>query len=287
VSLLYTNAVFQCAVPVKPVARLVMLVLADHADENGESYPSIRRIVEMTRATRRSVQYAIRDLEREGLIRTVIGGRNRDGSSKRSNRYRIQISRLADKGATIAPIGRERAQPLHPEGATIAPEPSLNRQIEPSIEPSSLQGEGERGSFHEVTAEMIYAAYPRRVEKAAALKAIRDVIKLGKAPTWLLARVYAFAAAVDRWPVEAVQFVPYPAKWFRNGCFDDDPRQWERRADAEAVSAAGTHLVLGPDGEPVAVDSHGRPLRQKTTTPPPALGMRATEDQLRGMGILT
>ncbi len=117
-SLTCLNAVFQCPVPAKPVARLVLLVLADHADENGESYPSIRRIVDMTQATRRSVQYALRDLECEGLIQTVVGGRGFDGSRKRSSRYRILISQLRSKGATIAP---GEAQPLRPGGATIAP----------------------------------------------------------------------------------------------------------------------------------------------------------------------
>lgn len=272
-SLIYTNAVFQCPVPEKPVARLVMLVLADHADENGESYPSIRRIVEMTRATRRSVQYAIRDLERAGLIRSVTGGRNRDGSGKRSSRYRIQLSQLTSMGATIAPIGGERAQPLHPmgatiaplraqplrlKGATIAPEPSLNRHIEPSDEPPSPQGEGAGDTFGDsITAEMIFASYPRRVEKAEALKAIREAITAGNAPARLLERVRAYAAAVARWPEGDRRYVPHPPKWFRAASFDDDPREWERSADRDG---------------------------QKSTSSAAGFGWSATEDELRARG---
>lgn len=81
-----------------------------------------------------------------------------------------------------------------------------------------------------VTAEDIYAAYPRKVGKQAAIKAIQKWGKLGL-PN-LLAKTKAFAACVAQWPEADKKFCPHPATWFNRGSFDDDPKEWVRGAAA-------------------------------------------------------
>jgi hypothetical protein len=75
---------------------------------------------------------------------------------------------------------------------------------------------------------VIYAAYPRKVGKDAALKAITTRIKEGVATEHLLERVNAFSDAVSRWPKHARRFIPHPSTWFNEGRFEDDPAEWER-----------------------------------------------------------
>ena len=88
-------------------------------------------------------------------------------------------------------------------------------------------GAGSTPAGGSISAEDVYAAYPRKVGKQAALKAIR---KAGKAVgvERLLKAVKAYAEATSRWPTEERQYIPHPATWFTRGSYDDDPKEWER-----------------------------------------------------------
>ena len=85
-----------------------------------------------------------------------------------------------------------------------------------------------KGSVQEL-AEQIYNAYPRKVGKGAALRAIINAMRPGvsRAP-FLLERVQAFAAATAHWPSTERIFIPHPATWFNAARYDDDPKEWDR-----------------------------------------------------------
>ena len=71
----------------------------------------------------------------------------------------------------------------------------------------------------------IYEAYPRRVARAHALKAIKAA--LAKKPSaHLLDATRAFASATEGWPADRRQFIPYPASWFNSESYDDDRTAW-------------------------------------------------------------
>jgi hypothetical protein len=78
-------------------------------------------------------------------------------------------------------------------------------------------------------AERIYQAYPRKVGKKTALKAISAALRAMPASE-LLAKVQAYKLATDKWPVHERQFIPFPATWFNRGSYMDDPKEWERGA---------------------------------------------------------
>jgi len=70
--------------------------------------------------------------------------------------------------------------------------------------------------------EAVYAAYPKKVAKKAAQKAIRRALMEVGYET-LLERVQAYSEATkgqDR------QFIPFPASWFNAGRYADDPETW-------------------------------------------------------------
>lgn len=83
-----------------------------------------------------------------------------------------------------------------------------------------------------VTALDIYNAYPRRVAKTAALKAIGKAM-MGWPHDMLLERTKAFKEATDKWPEGDRKFIPHPSTWFNNEGFDEDPKEWVRKSDEQ------------------------------------------------------
>lgn len=67
------SAIFESAT-LGPTERLVMLALADHADDEGRCYPSISRLCQRTGLSERAVQTNIRKLVQQGYIRIIPGG---------------------------------------------------------------------------------------------------------------------------------------------------------------------------------------------------------------------
>jgi hypothetical protein len=85
-------------------------------------------------------------------------------------------------------------------------------------------------------AEAIYAAYPRKVGKDDALRAISSAIARKGGSAEILEGCTAYGKAVATWP-KAIRFkrgetgdffdtVPNPATWFNRGSFDDDRTTW-------------------------------------------------------------
>lgn len=84
---------------------------------------------------------------------------------------------------------------------------------------------GARPAGNSVSAEDIYAAYPRKVAKKDALKAICNAMKTAGREK-LLASTKLYAAAMAKCPLEERKFIPHPATWFNRGSYDDDPAEW-------------------------------------------------------------
>ena len=69
---------------VGPTHRLLLLALADHADDDGRCYPSLSRLCRRTGLTERAVRKNLRDLEAAGHLRTEVGT-----GPKGSNTYHV------------------------------------------------------------------------------------------------------------------------------------------------------------------------------------------------------
>lgn len=83
----------------------------------------------------------------------------------------------------------------------------------------------------------LYAAYPRKVGKAAALKAIAKALK--SAPLEKVeAAVNRFKFSTDRWKRTDREFIPHPATWFNEARWEDDPSEWERGGPPRAAQPA-------------------------------------------------
>jgi hypothetical protein len=83
----HMDAAFACP-DLAALERLVLLSLARHADDAGVCWPSVARLARMTGLSARRVQYALRDLEKRGMIRVTGRSGPRSG-----NRYLLTLDR--------------------------------------------------------------------------------------------------------------------------------------------------------------------------------------------------
>lgn len=111
-------------------ALLILLALADFADDDGYAWPAVPTLATKARMTERNARYALRSLEADGEITTVRGG-GRHGTSG----YVVNTG-AKTAGGQILPGAKRRtngAKRRTERGLEIAPEPSLGTVIEPSI----------------------------------------------------------------------------------------------------------------------------------------------------------
>ena len=114
-----------------PTERLVMLALADHADDEGKCYPSVERLCARTGLSERAVQMNVRKLVGEGYLHVQIGG-----GKGNANLYFVSpnpASNAPRTKCTPAPDAPQTPHVVRPNPAPDAPEPS-GTIIEPSIE---------------------------------------------------------------------------------------------------------------------------------------------------------
>ena len=116
--------------------KMTLITLANHADADGRSFPSIACIAREGCLSERSCQNAIPQLEALGLIKV-----DRKTGRGHTSIYTLQFSHAAGdtKGAVVAPfVGVERVQTLHPlsrervqivqlKGAAIAPQQTIEQ----------------------------------------------------------------------------------------------------------------------------------------------------------------
>ncbi|MDP3940115.1 MAG: hypothetical protein Q8R92_18515 [Deltaproteobacteria bacterium] len=124
-------------------------------------------------------------------------------------------------------------------------------------------GDSHNGRMTNSQAESIYGAYPRKVGKQAAIKAIRSahaaLVASGHDDPvgYLFRQAMAYAASPSgKKPLgDDPDYRPHPATWFNQGRYDDDPDEWQK---------PNGDVVRGADGLPIT------DYERKHHRPPPA-----------------
>lgn len=108
----------------KPTAKLVLLKLADNANDDGLSWPGKAYLARHTGLSETSVKAALKLLETDGLVRIIR--RKGEGDIDLPNHYQLNLARdggaKSDPGGNKAPGGGGRN--LTPGGAKSDPEPT-------------------------------------------------------------------------------------------------------------------------------------------------------------------
>lgn len=211
-----------------PAMRLLIVGIANH-DGDGGAFPKVATLARYVGVSERQIQKQLGKLEELGRLRREI----QDGGSRdlpdflRPNRYFVDY----ETPGPTPPVPQDTGCPTgHPPGVLQAtppgvlqatPEPYLEPTLKPVINMSGLEPETEE-LFKKIegpSIEEIYQAYPRKVGKPAALKAIAAAIKKTKIPPpELLAKTKDFA--LSRAETEE-QYIPHPATWFNQHRFND------------------------------------------------------------------
>lgn len=206
-----------------------MLALADYANDRGLAFPAVKTLARKSRLSERQTQRVLLALEKAGEIEIQAGA-----GPHGVNLYRV-IKRHA-RGGDILTGDKMTGVTSEANGGDICDTKGVTPMTpKPSIEPSEEPPENELIAADlfgfvvpgpppppAVTAEDIYNAYPRKVGRTEALKAIAKAMKTTP-PETILAATQKWAEARAN---EDPQFTAYPASWFNAGHYLDDPSQW-------------------------------------------------------------
>lgn len=212
-------------------ALAVYLALAwlasDHADTTFQASKGL--IAYRAGVSIRTAGDVLKKLEGIGLVR-VERQTARSGYPDAPNYYTLLAvgNSCLPVGDGCSPVGNERLQSLLP--TCINKGEQQTEQSERTLPSSKTVGM----NFDAIVVEGIYQAYPRRVSKGDALKAIAKALatlaKRANLPNpagWLLNRVQDFAKSPAG---QAGKYTPYPATWFSAGRYDDDPAEWQNNS---------------------------------------------------------
>lgn len=137
-------------------ARLVLLALADHAHDDGTmAFPAVVTIAKKARLSPRAVQYALRSLERDGMIKQT-------GTTARSGTRIYSIL----MGAKVAPLDREGRNLRQAGVQPTAPEPSVEplEGVGARAHPLKISGKKVNSTAWGVT-ERILAEFNKQTSK--------------------------------------------------------------------------------------------------------------------------
>ena len=125
-----------------PLRKLVLLKLADNANDKGECFPSYQHIADQCEISRRAVMGHIQALEKAGYLKIK---RRKNGKENQSNVFYLTLKKggepAALRGSELsAPPSEPNAPPSEPAalGGSESGSPITSHSSEPIIEPTPL-----------------------------------------------------------------------------------------------------------------------------------------------------
>jgi hypothetical protein len=188
-------------------ARLVLLSIADHQGELG-AWPSIETLAKMVNSSPRSVQRDIQDLIELGELVVEFRSAPTYGPYK-ANRYFVNLPGVTNEVSEVTKTASEVTD-LESEVTESASEVTaggvltLNRTLKETLTKQADE------SF-----ETFWNLYPKKVAKADALKAWKQVLKKKTADEMIgLTKAYSESKLPD------MTYIPYPASWLNKGLYE-------------------------------------------------------------------
>jgi Helix-turn-helix domain len=220
---------------------LVMLALADFANDGGESWPSIPILAQKARLTERQTRRVLKKLQEAGEVRRSLsnGGRNR------RNHYFITVSENPDnitgkelQGKNNPVIGDTKN--LVPMSGALNRHRTVNKKEATESDkliPDSLTPKSKRKLTRPDPAvlaafDRFYQAYPRHAAKQEALKSWLKLSPGAELIPVIMAAVERYAAEVrDTEP----RFIKHPGPWLNSRRWEDEPVNGNGNGHAKPV----------------------------------------------------
>jgi hypothetical protein len=183
-------------------AKLVLLGIANHLGDQG-AWPSISTLARYANASERSVKRDIQELVQLGELKVELQNAPTRQQYK-TNLYWITISSGVTDSATGVTDWVSRGDSSGKSGVTPVGTQNINITIkEPSLK-SDLD------SF-----DTFWLLYPKKVAKADAVKAWKQVLKKKTADEMIaLTKAYSESKLPD------MTYIPYPASWLNKGLYE-------------------------------------------------------------------
>ena len=114
-----------------PILKLILILLANKADEQFSCYPSIRTLMAESAAGRSTVLRALKTLETDGLV--TRRAQFHESGAQRSSRYYLNhpdaphLDPRPDSGAPVRPLRRRAAIERAPDQVRHGPVPIRDR----------------------------------------------------------------------------------------------------------------------------------------------------------------
>ena len=224
------------------IPKAVLMNLANTTNhQTGMCRPRIKVIAREVEASETAVKMALKTLVEKGYLKVIP--RFAD-NQQLANDYKLLME---EGGSADEGVGREPTQGGSPgDPGWVGRRLPYNQEIEPGSRTTSLSAE---------TADRVqklYEAYPYKVAKGAALKAIEKALK--KKPfEELMEAVKEFAAATAEWPEDKRrEFIPMPSSWFNQERWEDDRASWRRHVRQAAAGTGATGAGRGQEPDFVA-----------------------------------
>lgn len=172
-----------------PLRKLVLIKLADNANDNGECWPSYQHVADQCEVSRSTVKSHIRALEEMGLLKREF---RRKGELNQSNVFYLTL---------------DNAQQIQPESGGAGAAPRTYHSFEPVKEPKNIMFERVRTKCekspdrHEETdkafEEIFWCAGMRKAGKKNAASAFRTQFREWRKTTRGTASEFATMLAED------------------------------------------------------------------------------------------
>lgn len=246
------SAVFELE-GMSPTHKLILLCLADHADDAGRCYPSVSRLVKKSGLSERAVRKNVRELEAAGLLRI-----EENAGPKGCNVYHVTPAPRAPlHEMPPAPDAPPPCTTCTPTPAPRAPEPSV------TINQPSLLAQPEADASATIDRSRFadfWAMVPRKIGKKATEAAWKRLSRADQdAAKDSVAAWYRWFQSTHR---DATPL--YPERYLKHRRWEDEGWQDKPKAAPDREAAIAMHL--------------------KALTSPSEAVRRNAQDQLRKLG---
>jgi hypothetical protein len=211
--------------PQRRDSLILMLALADLCTDEGSCYATIKELAARCRSSERNAQRLIQGLIDDGEIDRIMaaGGRGRAP---------VYLLARYSEGGLCTTFGKgdksDQRVTNHPVKGDSPTEQSVSQRKDTTVRTSEKE-----------QVVNIYDAYPKKVGRPAAVKAIARALKHNSFNR-LHELTLKYAEAVKG---ADLQFIPHPATWFNQERYNDDPKTWtrsDRRDRTESSRNVGT-----------------------------------------------
>lgn len=226
-------------------ARLLFILLWTIVDDSGKSRGSSRMLASVLFPydddARELIDGWLSELETNSCIRLY----EVDGSTYLEICNWLKHQKIDHPSPSRLPEFREASRILAKPSRSLAPDLG-SRTKDLGSGPRKERGLASLACSKQVRAnenfERFYSEYPKKVNRRAAVKKFKTVVKSGVDPEKIIAAARKSASA-HRMAMTEQRFIPAPDVWLNKGCYDDVDMPQPRAGPASGQSNGTTALM--------------------------------------------